>query len=265
MSSKTIYDKHGNRIGEDVFSTDRDGRVQIRHYDSRNNLVGRSYETTDYKGDVYIIHEDASGRILSRSTMEKDWWGEYYIKTEPDKRNSKAISDKKASEESDSPEDYGLNAGESALYILSGVLIKLLKFIGFFLLIFFSFSWGIPILVYLLVPAVIATQSKILAFLAFPLLSLVQISYWPYAIINIYRRFKKKITWGDYFKNWGLWLIIGPFAYKKLLAKKQPEYNLGLPDPKELLQTKRYCPECGTPIDITKNFCYKCGAKINND
>ena len=99
MSSKTIYDKHGNRIGEDVFSTDRDGRVQIRHYDSRNNLVGRSYETTDYKGDVYMIHEDASGNILSRSTMEKDWWGEYYIKTEPDKRYSRNNSEKKYSEE----------------------------------------------------------------------------------------------------------------------------------------------------------------------
>ena len=99
-----------------------------RHYDSRNHLVGRSYETTDYKGDVYMIHEDASGNRISRSTIEKDWWGDYYLKTEPDKRYSRNNSEKKYSEEdSDSAEDYGLGAGESALYILSGAFIKILK------------------------------------------------------------------------------------------------------------------------------------------
>ena len=44
MSSKTIYDKHGNRIGEDVITTDRDGLIHITHYDTAHNRVGRSYE-----------------------------------------------------------------------------------------------------------------------------------------------------------------------------------------------------------------------------
>lgn len=76
MSSKTIYDKHGNRIGEDVITTDRDGRVHITHYDNHHNRVGRSFETTDHRGEVYMIHEDAKGNRLARSTVERDWWGD---------------------------------------------------------------------------------------------------------------------------------------------------------------------------------------------
>ena len=82
MSAKTIWDKHGNRIGEDVITTDRDGLTHITHYDNHGNRIGRSFETRDNRGEVYMIHEDAKGNRLGRSTVERDWWGDYYVKTE---------------------------------------------------------------------------------------------------------------------------------------------------------------------------------------
>lgn len=82
MSIKTIYDRSGNRIGEDVITTGRDGLVHITHYDTHNNRLGRSYQTRDYHGQVYMIHEDSHGQVLARSTLERDWWGDYYVKTD---------------------------------------------------------------------------------------------------------------------------------------------------------------------------------------
>lgn len=111
MSSKTIWDAHGNRIGEDVLTIDRDRLTHIAHYDNYNSLVGRSYEKRDYKGEVYIIHEDAGGNRLGRSTVEQDWWGEYYVKTEDTAwaRTQRRDEAKRYPERSD--EDSESNAG----------------------------------------------------------------------------------------------------------------------------------------------------------
>lgn len=36
---KTIWDNNGNRLGEDVITTDRDGRTHITHYDARRTFL----------------------------------------------------------------------------------------------------------------------------------------------------------------------------------------------------------------------------------
>ena len=269
MSSKTVWDAHGNRIGEDVLTIDRDGLTHIAHYDNHNSLVGRSYETRDYKGEVYIIHEDAGGNRLGRSTVEQDWWGEYYVKTEETawarrQRQVETDQQKRQDKGDDNDADDSAEAAGDALY---GIVMLLVKVFAFLLL--GSFIYGIvgaagaTIWVFLLIP--VLNRSNHLsqigpAFIV--LLAPIVLSYFVYVSILLYRRWKKKINWKDFFFFVLRWAIIGPFAYRKLVrqmrAEKQP--RTGMPDPGE---AQNICRSCGYVSAQEDRFCKQCGAKLH--
>ena len=233
MSSKTIYDKHGNRIGEDVITTDRDGRIHITHYDNHNNRVGRSYETTDIWGKVFMVHEDADGNRLATSTLEQDWWGDYYVKTE---QTQNVLSD----------------------------VIKVLAMAAFSLVVgvlCFNIVGMASITIWPFV--IMGPLNMIIGFvpigLLFFVLGGIVLSYFPYIGILLYRRWKKEIAWKDFFLAVLRWAIIGPFAYRWLLRMKKEgkteEYNPHRPYELPLWQ----CPTCKTGIFTSGRFCPNCG------
>ena len=232
MSSKTIYDKHGNRIGEDVITTDRDGLIHITHYDTAHNPVGRSYETTDYRGEVYMIHEDAQGNRLARSTVQRDWWGDYYLKTEQTRygwEQAKAERRKKETDKTRTVSQEEDDGGESSpvIALLYGIImigVKLfIALLGYALVV----AAAMPLVLWILMMSLNRTGNATLGwFWAF---SIILITYFPYVGILLYRRWKKKINWKDFFLAVLRWAIIGPLAYRWLLRKKKEgkteEYN----------------------------------------
>ena len=262
MSSKTIYDKHGNRIGEDVITTDRDGLIHITHYDTAHNRVGRSYETTDYRGEVYMIHEDAQGNRLARSTVQRDWWGDYHLKTEQTRYGwEQAEAERRKKETSkirtvSQEEDDG---GESlpVIALLYGIIMIGVKFfialLGYALVV----AAAMPLVLWILMMSLNRTGNATLGwFWAF---SIILITYFPYVGILLYRRWKKKINWKDFFLAVLRWAIIGPLAYRWLLRKKKEgkteEYNPHRPYELPVWQ----CPTCKTGIFTSGRFCPNCG------
>ena len=195
MPTKTIWDKHGNRIGEDFIITDRDGRMHITHYDENNNRVGRSYETTDIWGKVFMVHEDADGNRLATSTLEQDWWGDYYVKTE---QTQNVLSD----------------------------VIKVLAMAAFSLVVgvlCFNIVGMASITIWPFV--IMGPLNMIIGFvpigLLFFVLGGISLSYFPYIGILLFRRWKKQIRWKDFFLAVLRWAIVGPFAYRWLLRTKK--------------------------------------------
>ena len=264
MSSKTIYDKHGNRIGEDVITTDRDGRVHITHYDNHHNRVGRSFETTDHRGEVYMIHEDARGNRLGRSTVERDWWGDYYVKTEQSRfareqaeaerrKKEKGKTRTVSREEDDSDESSPV---ADILYALVMIVIKIfIALMGYVLVA----TAGMPLAIEILMTVLNNTGNA--SFRWFGVFSIITISYFPYIGILLYRRWKKKINWKDFFLAVLRWYIIGPFAYRWLLGKEKEKttkkYDPHRPYDLPLWQ----CPACGKNIFTAGQFCPDCGTK----
>lgn len=233
MPTKTIWDKHGNRIGEDFITTDRDGRMHITHYDENNNRVGRSYETTDIWGKVFMVHEDADGKRLATSTLEQDWWGNYYVKTE---QTQNVLSD----------------------------VIKVLTMAAFSLVIgVLCFNIvgmaSITIWPYLLMGLLGQIIGILPIELVFFVLGGIALSYFPYIGILLCRRWKKKINWKDFSLAVLRWAIIGPFAYRWLLRMKKEgkteKYNPHRPYELPVWQ----CPTCKTGIFTSGRFCPNCG------
>lgn len=262
MSSKTIYDKHGNRIGEDVITTDRDGLIHITHYDTAHNPVGRSYETTDYRGEVYMIHEDAQGNRLARSTVQRDWWGDYYLKTEQTRygwEQAEAERRKKETSKTRTVSQEEDDGGESSpvIALLYGIVMIGIK--GFIALLGYALvvAAAIPLVGWILISSLNRTGNASLGW--FWVFSIVIIAYFPYVGILLYRRWKKKINWKDFFLAVLRWAIIGPFSYRWLLHKKKErkteEYNPHRPYELPVWQ----CPTCKTGIFTSGRFCPNCG------
>ena len=262
MSSKTIYDKHGNRIGEDVITTDRDGLIHITHYDTAHNRVGRSYETTDYRGEVYMIHENAQGNRLARSTVQRDWWGDYYLKTEQTRygwEHAEAERRKKETGKTRTISQEEDDGGESppVVALLYGIVMIGVKIfialLGYALVV----AAAMPLVLWILMMSLNRTGNATLGwFWAF---SIILITYFPYVGILLYRRWKKKINWKDFFLAVLRWAIIGPLAYRWLLRKKKEgkteEYNPHRPYELPVWQ----CPTCKTGIFTSGRFCPNCG------
>ena len=262
MSSKTIYDKHGNRIGEDVITTDRDGLIHITHYDTAHNRVGRSYETTDYRGEVYMIHENAQGNRLARSTVQRDWWGDYYLKTEQTRygwEQAEAERRKKETSKTRTVSQEEDDSGESSpvvalLYGIVMIGVKIfIALLGYALVV----AAAIPLVGWILISSLNRTGNASLGW--FWVFSIILIAYFPYVGILLYRRWKKKINWKDFFLAVLRWAIIGPFAYRWLLRMKKEgkteEYNPHRPYELPLWQ----CPTCKSNIFTSGRFCPKCG------
>lgn len=283
MSAKTIWDKHGNRIGEDVITNDRDGLTHITHYDNLGNRIGRSYETRDYKGEVYMIHEDAKGNRLGRSTVERDWWGDYYVKTEQtrfgreqaeaERREREKSKNRTAPQEGN--DDDERSPVVDLLYGLVMIGIKIfIALMGYVLVAMAS----MPLAIEILMTAVNNTGNA--GFGWFGVFSIITISYFPYIGILLYRRWKKKINWKDFFLFVLRWYIIGPFAYRWLLGKKKEkeakEYDPHRPYDlpvwrcptcgKNIFTAGQFCPDCGTERRETPSFitvdCPNCGKPI---
>ena len=224
MSSKTIYDKHGNRIGEDVITTDRDGLIHITHYDTAHNRVGRSYQTRDHRGEVYMIHEDAQGNRLARSTVQREWWGDYHLKSEQTRygwEQAEAERRKKETSKTRTVSQEEDDGGESSpvIALLYGIIMIGVKFfialLGYALVV----AAAMPLVLWILMMSLNRTGNATLGwFWAF---SIILITYFPYVGILLYRRWKKKINWKDFFLAVLRWAIIGPFAYRWLLRMKK--------------------------------------------
>ena len=233
MPTKTIWDKHGNRIGEDFIITDRDGRMHITHYDENNNRVGRSYETTDIWGKVFMVHEDADGKRLATSTLEQDWWGNYYVKTE---QTQNVLS------------DVIKVLAMAAFSLVVGVLC--FNIVG---------MASITIWPYLLMGLLGQIIGILPIELVFFVLGGIALSYFPYIGILLCRRWKKKINWKDFSLAVLRWAIIGPFAYRWLLRMKKEgkteKYNPHRPYELPVWQ----CPTCKTGIFTSGRFCPNCG------
>lgn len=126
MERKTIWDACGDRLGEDVITTDRDGRTHIPRYDAGGRCVGHSDEKTDWRGGTCIDHTDASGHSLGHSTLEKDWWADDYIRTEQTRYDrERAEAARKETErkiDPTEPEDSGAEIIGTLLYGL-GILL----------------------------------------------------------------------------------------------------------------------------------------------
>ena len=266
MSSKNVWDAHGNRIGEDVITTDRDGLTHITHYDNHNNRIGRSYETRDHRGEVYMIHEDARGNRLGRSTVERDWWGDYYVKTEESRwaRQDRQKETERKNERNEEGSDPSAGIVGDALY---GIVMFVLKIVGYLFIGTFLFQFvfvaGCTIWPFVLLMPVlnISDSLSVIVPAYFLLIGLLEMAFWPYAGILLYRRWKKEINWKDFFLAILRWAIIGPFAYRWLLGKKNEkttkEYDPHRPYDLPLWQ----CPACGKNIFTAGRFCPDCGTK----
>ena len=264
MERKTIWD--GNvRVGEDVITTDRDGLTHIAHYDSHNSLVGRSYETRDYRGDVYMVHEDARGNRLGYSTLERDWWGDYYIKTEKTRwgREQEEIGkqDKSGFAEKSAEAD-DLSPLIDLLYAVAMVGVKI--FIGLLGYAFVAMS-SLPLAAELLMTTM--NNSGNASFGLFGFLSVIVIAYFPYVGILLYRRWKKRINWKDFFLAILRWYLIGPFAYRWLLKKQNAETEKTGQAEKPLKPNRMHtlsgwqCPNCGKKLSADARFCSACGTE----
>ena len=265
METRTIWDKNGNRIGEDVITTDRDGLLHITHYDTAHNCIGRSDQTRDYRGEIYVIHEDASGHILARSTLERDWWGEHYVKTEETawagaQRRDEAGRHSRRGDGGTEPD-----AGDTG-DILHGIVIPLVKAFAFLLLGVFlcglMIMSGATIWLFLLIPVLNESSNLSQIGPAVIVLSgLIMLSYFVYVGILLCRRRKKEITWKDLLLAVLRWAIIGPFAYRWVLARKKrkfhPEYDPHRPYELPVWQ----CPNCGKGIFNSGRFCPECGTE----
>ena len=267
MGSKTIYDQHGNRIGEDIITTDRDGRTHITHYDNCNNRVGRSYETVDYRGRVYMIHEDAQGNRLARSTVEQDWWGDYYLKTGQsryDREQSEAEQRKKETGKTRAVFQVEDDDAESipVADLRYGIIMAGAKIFAALIGYAFVIAAGIPLAIEIWMVYLNQTGNASLGW--FWAISIILIAYFPYVGILIYRRWKKKISWKGFFLAVLRWAIIGPFAYRKLVRQMKQEK---LPHPGHipvLPESKVYCRNCGRIADSSERFCKKCGSDLRN-
>lgn len=264
MPTETIWDKHGNRIGEDFITTDRDGRMHITHYDENNNRVGRSYETTDIWGKVFMVHEDADGKRLATSTLEQDWWGDYYVKTEQTQyAREQAEAERKKKREAETRKDNADDDGGAASNVLSDV-IKVLAMAAFSLVVgVLCFNIvgmaSITIWPYLLMGLLGQIIGILPIELVFFVLGGIALSYFPYIGILLCRRWKKKINWKDFSLAVLRWAIIGPFAYRWLLRMKKEgkteKYNPHRPYELQVWQ----CPTCKTGIFTSGRFCPNCG------
>lgn len=264
MERKTIWDG-SVRVGEDVITTDRDGLTHVAHYDSHNSLIGRSYETRDHKGEIYMIHEDAKGNRLGRGTVERDWWGDYYVKTEETAwaRRQRQEEAKRNQERNDEDSDPSAGILGDALYGIVMFVLKIfgLLFIGTFLF-QFVFVAGCTIWPFVLMPVLNGSENLSVSGPVYVMLTgLLEMVFWPYAGILLYRRWKKEINWKDVFIAILRWAIIGPFAYRWLLGKKKEkttkEYNPHRPYDLPLWQ----CPTCGKNIFTAGRFCPNCGTQ----
>lgn len=259
MERKTVWDGY-NRIGEDVFTTDRDGLTHIAHYDSHNQLIGRSYETRDNRGEIYMIHEDARGNRLGRSTLERDWWGDYYVKTEETARDRQNRQEETHRDDDVSGADAGDGCLGSVLYgvIMGAIKICLYLYVGVAVVTMGGTVWMFPLMQWL-------NNSGNASLEWFWILSVPIVAYFPYLGIHLFRRIKKQTKWKQFFLSVLLWALIGPFAYLILFRKKKAD-NLPrpgkLPDPAE---TKNYCPGCGQRCKPGQRFCSHCGAALRSE
>lgn len=261
MERKTVWDADGNRLGEDVITTDRDGRTHITHYDAGGRCIGRSEEKTDWRGETYIDHTDASGHTLGHSTLEKDWWGDYYVKTEQTRYGrEQAEAARKEAERRELSSDTD---DESGVEIIGDILCGLLMLLGKLLLWLLMFD------------AVLAAAITVWAFLLIQLplngivplslisllLGILYLAYLPYVGILLYRRWKKEINWKDFFRAVLRWALIGPFAYRKpAQVKRLPSEGT---EPTAAGSQRCFCSECGSAAAPGERFCKHCGAKLH--
>lgn len=268
MSSSTVWDKNGNKIGEDVTTTDRDGMLHITHYDTSGNRVGRSFQTRDHRGDIYMIHEDARGNRIGRSTVERDWWGEYYVKTDRVHR-AEEVHRKKQTDSGTTDEDAGI--GGEILYGVARICVK-----AFFWIFIGSSLYGAvmaagcTIWMYLMMPVLNNSPSLSRIGPIFILvLAPVFLSYMAYLVILLVWRYQKKITWKDVLLGVLRWAIIGPFAFRKIIrqmqAEKQP--RTGMPDPSVIPDSviAKRCSRCGRAYSLKDRFCKYCGKKLEKE
>ena len=86
---------------------------------------------------------------------------------------------------------------------------------------------AMPLVLWILMMSLNRTGNASLGW--FWVFSIILIAYFPYVGILLYRRWKKKINWKDFFLAVLRWAIIGPLAYRWLLRKKKEgkteEYN----------------------------------------
>lgn len=264
MERKTIWDNHGNRLGEDVITTDRDGRTHITHYDASGRCVGRSEEKTDWRGETYIDHTDASGHSLGHSTLEKDWWGDYYIKTEQTRYGQERAKTarKELGRKADSleGEDSGAEIIGTVLY---GLVMLLVKLFAGVLLFDLAGMAGVTVWFFLLLSLPLGLVGAAPQFIIFVLACLLFLSYLPYVGILLYRRWKKEIDWKDFFRTVLRWALMGPFAYRKLVRAEwlPPEGT----EPTAAGSQHCFCAECGCAAAPGERFCKFCGAKLHEN
>ena len=271
MSSRTIWDKNGNKIGEDVTTTDRDGLICITHYDTGGNRVGRSFQTRDHRGDIYMIHEDARGNRIGRSTVERDWWGDYYVKTDWVNQAEPVRKETQRSIQTDSGTTEEDSAGD-ILFGIAGIIVKV-----FFWIFIGSLLYGIVMAVgctvwmYLLLPAL--NNSPLLSKVGPGIIIVVApvfLAYMVYLGIMLVWRFQKKITWKDFLLGVLRWAVIGPFAFRKIIRQKrgaQQQPGKGKPKasviPDSVKATR--CSRCGRAYGAEDRFCKYCGEKIEKE
>lgn len=263
MERKTVWDASGNRLGEDVITTDRDGLTHITHYDNHGNRIGRSFEARDNRGEVYMIHEDAGGNRLARSTLEKDWWGDYYVKTEQTRYGrEQAEAARKEAERRAPLSDADSGGAELIGDILSGFIMLILKLCAGVLLFDLVGAAGMTVWVFLLLSLPLGLMGAAPQFIIFVLACLLFLSYIPYVGILLYRRWKKEIDWKTFFRMILRWALIGPFAYRKLARAKRD--SVEPPEPVAAVDGQRaFCPECGHAAAPGERFCKHCGAKLH--
>lgn len=266
MERKTIWDSCGNRLGEDVITTDLDGRTHVTHYDANGRCIGRSEEKTDWRGDTYIVHTDAAGNTLGYSTLEMDWWGNYYVKTDKTRyAQEQAKAARKEAERRASSADTD-DESDSGAEIIGDILCGLLMLLGkplLWLLIFDAvLAAGFTVWFFLLVLSPLIGLLAAVGPPVFVLLGVLALSYLPYVSILLYRRWKKEIDWKDFSRAVLRWALIGPFAYRKLGQAEQLPGEA--PEP-SADRARRFCAECGSAAAPGEHFCKHCGAKLHEN